>query len=561
MKSLCHFLLALIVMTWTRASLAGNPNNALDPSNVLDIGVLTKFYRATQLQGHLIGMGLSPVPDYLKDPAVAFPYIRNVSLKQEVPFVDTFTINRVLGGYPENWIRTAGRWDPTLGRRSMDYVTRTPSGELEFRPYLLLDRIQPYIAAGYTPGDITLVLSNVPWDVATPDGTPAKEGPWGRVSPPGDIEEWSRIVSHVAKDLKAYFGDTAKNFHFETGVEFDEKTSFSGDNTQFLAYFDATRRGLRSVYPDAELSPGEFTGLGRCPSGIGSCVYDSAQFLRTEREGHAQISMMPRSLHALSSQGTSSPADVAHRATESYSSLPGVLAEIHQFGLLYQPFGSETGGDPGPKETSWEFQTLLHLMRELRPTRVFHWGGLLNVGSHSFINGSGYLRLVLDHFIGHHLQLLPLRVDGPLERNRSDVAVVLSSPGAGALIVSDFSNTPDAKGVTLSFTIPPSLLGTRYRAMVVSPEQSVYNVVKHDLADTGNLKTAFAACTLCLGAPLDMAADTSAARAMVGARWERYRQQMVNSLRWGPIPTSMNISGNNVSVAVSANEFMVIEPF
>jgi hypothetical protein len=39
-----------------------------------ELGPLTPFYRSTQLQGHLMGMGLMDIPDYLSSPDVDLRY-------------------------------------------------------------------------------------------------------------------------------------------------------------------------------------------------------------------------------------------------------------------------------------------------------------------------------------------------------------------------------------------------------------------------------------------------------------------------------------------------------
>src|SRR6266404_5964225 len=88
---------------------------------------------------------------------------------------------------------------------------------------------------------------------------PPEMGPWGRRTPPGDIEEWSKIVRQFATDLAAYLGGDASAIQFETGVEYDEKVSFDATADEFFRYYEATDRALHSVLPEAALSPGEFT--------------------------------------------------------------------------------------------------------------------------------------------------------------------------------------------------------------------------------------------------------------------------------------------------------------
>jgi len=191
-----------------------------------DLGILCPFYRATQLQGHLIGMGLMEVPAYLTASDIDLKYRAKPGASREIAFADNFTINRFLGGYRDDWLQKFHEWDDRLGRRSLDYEIRRSDGSWQFRPDLIRRRLEPYLASGYRPRDITIALENVPWDLATPDRRPPEMGPWGRRSPPGDIEEWSLIVRQFATDLAAYLGGEASAIQFETGVEYDEKVSF-----------------------------------------------------------------------------------------------------------------------------------------------------------------------------------------------------------------------------------------------------------------------------------------------------------------------------------------------
>jgi hypothetical protein len=118
-----------------------------------DLGVLNPFYRATQLQGQLIGMGLLDIPAYLTGPDVDLKYSAKPGMAREIPFVDSFTIVRFLGGYREDWLRNFQQLDEKLGRRSLDYAIRQSDGSLQFRPELIHRRLEPYLAAGYRPRD------------------------------------------------------------------------------------------------------------------------------------------------------------------------------------------------------------------------------------------------------------------------------------------------------------------------------------------------------------------------------------------------------------------------
>src|SRR5947209_8795197 len=159
------------------------PGGSSQAGPVRDLGILEPFYRAPQLQGQLIGMGLLDIPAYLTGPDVDLKYAAKPGMPREIPFVDSFTIVRFLGGYREDWLRNFQQLDERLGRRSLDYAIRQSDGSLHFRPELIRRRLEPYLAAGYRARDITIMLQNVPWDLTTRNGRPAVMTEWGRSSP------------------------------------------------------------------------------------------------------------------------------------------------------------------------------------------------------------------------------------------------------------------------------------------------------------------------------------------------------------------------------------------
>ena len=521
---------------------------------------LTPFYRGTQLQGHLFGMGLTEIPDYLSGADLALPYIKKPGFKKEIPFVDTFVINRVLGGYREDWLRKFGRWDDQLGRRSLDYVSKDPDGALRFRPDLIKARLQPYLDAGYKPSDITLALDNTPWDLATPDGQPPVEGAWGRKTPPGDLKEWQTVVRHFAADLKAYLGDKADEITFETGIEFDEKVSFDADSDQFFRYYEATDRALHSVLPDAGLAPGEFTAAGVCAQAGKTCVYDSLGFVEFARREGLKLAFVPRSLHALAVHPDAWPSMTAQRSLESFERLPGVIPEIHQFGLLYEPLGLDVGADPGPLSASWQFQTLARLMQKDPPRRVFHWGGLIAVGNYKFLNGAGFVRLALDHYLGADVRWLAAQ-DAPDKPFPAEVvALALARGPSVGLILSSYS--PQLKeGVrAVTVALPAGWKGTRVRLVRYRASQNVFLSLKRDMIADGDLRSEFAACALCISVPQKMTSDMGRARRLIVRNWPRYVAEMHASLKWIDGGSDVVVENGHLTAQMEGDEFIVAEP-
>src|SRR3984885_1370435 len=163
------------------------------------LGKLAPFYRATQLQGDILGAGLEPIPAYLEGNDIDLKYIKNPHLNEEVPFADTFNIARFLGGYRTDWIQKFGHLDPALGHASGDYVIKGANGSLIFRPDVVAQRLKPYLDAGYKLSDITLNIENTPWALARNGG---QEGLFGQVEPPANWGQWQQTLEHFAADLK-----------------------------------------------------------------------------------------------------------------------------------------------------------------------------------------------------------------------------------------------------------------------------------------------------------------------------------------------------------------------
>jgi hypothetical protein len=549
------------------------PSSPSQAGSASELGILHPFYRATQLQGQLIGMGLLDIPDYLTGPDIDLKYAAKPGMAREIPFVDSFTIVRFLGGYREDWLRKFRQLDERLGRRSLDYAIRESDGSLRFRPELIRQRLEPYLAAGYRAQDITIMLQNVPWDLATKDGRPPVMTEWGRSSPPGDLDEWSRLIGQFALDLQAYLGPAASDLEFETCGECDQKANFEGSATEFFQFYAATDRALHSVLPEVSLTPGEFTGNGECTPKFPNCVYDTRDFLDFAAREHLRIADVPRSLHSLLDKpATAWPSAAAERAMRSYARLPPAVAEVHQFGLLDEPFGDyvSRGSDAAALQANWEFQVLLRLWERLKPRRVFHWGGFDTVGKMAFLNGSGFLRLILDRYRGWHGYLLD-----PQDEGRSDhpsaarsgagspevMALGVTDGARSAVILSSFSPYPGDLAKRITVTVPPEMLagGTPLKSIRYRQSRNVHALMRHDLAADGNLKPEFGGCPLCVAAPMRMARDAERARAMIARNRERYVEAMKDNLRWRENDPDLSRDGTDLRATLELNELLLIE--
>jgi hypothetical protein len=383
----------------------------------IELGELTPFYRSMQLQGHILGHALIEIPAYLTASDIDIRYKKNPRLKKEVPFVDSFSINRFLGGYKIQWLKQYNNWDPSLGKTSLDYVVRDGAGQLKNRPETIRSHLQPYLEAGYKLNDITINLENVPWALARSGGD---EGLFGQRNPPANLDDWKRTVSHLAGDLKNLYGQYGVP-NFKVGNEFNTKKSFNGTAQDYLDLYTSSFKILREHFPSSAIAPGEFTGNGTCQN-VDICVYDIKDLLPKTLAAGAVPSYVPRSLHAFQNVKNTMPSTVVQRAVTSYRRLGRVTAEIHQFGLVGQPFGThrEVGNDMSARQAAWQFQVLMGLQEALRPARVFHWGGISGYqrSNVALLNGAGFLRLFLDRYLGARMSRLRVTAEFRGYRNR-----------------------------------------------------------------------------------------------------------------------------------------------
>lgn len=528
----------------------------------LAIGTLDRFYRASQLQAHLIGQGLMDIPPYLSGDDVDLHYVRDRQLKKEVPFVDSFSIVRFLGGHRADWLKRAGAWDENLGAQSLDYVVRRGDGPLEYRPAIIERILTPYLDAGYRLSDMTLSLVNTPWAIARDGG---KEGPWGQREPPADWGVWRATIERLGADIKTLYGSAAAP-DFKLGNEYDSRESFDGDEDEYETYFRVAYEALRPKFPRSKIVPGEFTGIGECRKPP-ACVYDTRSVLTSWRAAQIAPSYVPRSLHALQNRPEgASVAATMNRAIASYARLGApVIAEIHQFGLLGQPFGAfgEYGSDQGARQAAWEFEVLMGLKQSLKPRRVFHWETFDSIAGAAtpFMNGAGFVRLVLDRYLRSEITRLPSSTDR--SGQAETLAVAMRSTSHKALIVAAFSLREEPQNIHIRVALPDWMRTAADDLKVIrySEGNTVHSAIKSDIEAEGNLKIGFELCRFCTSQLRFMAEDIVKLRAMVQRNTQKYVEKLKETLRFKPASDDSGItpSAEFLDIDMAANEIVVLE--
>lgn len=600
-------------------------------TNASDIGALNDFYDATQLQGQfaLTDQGLVNVQSnlgYLASPNVDVPYMSRFA--SEIPFAHTFSITRFLGGYTPTDVEefcssTAGTTTfasyckPTAYPWSLDYVIASASSTT-YQTALMLDRVSPYINAGYSPSDMTLVLINVPWtissDIAPQNGsmcvsqsTGGSLGVWGQCNPPASYTQWATVISHLASDLASNFPSTAANFNFEIGDEYDQSSTFNGQPDDFYNLYEYAYGAVRSVFDNAVVTAGDFTQpcFNHAVTNNSGCVYDSKAFLSREISRDTAPPYVARSLNMFWDTSPSPyPSAAVSAATASFAYVTSAASsplplEIHQFGFLHMPWGDVGalgGASVGSLQANWDLQALMGLKKALPSlARVFNWGGVVTTdsSSFSFLEGAGYIRTILDNHQGAELYMLPVTT-GNLPPGNEVMAVALVEGDNFQIIVSNVDVVaPSANLASLqpdpptpvTVTIPTAWLGsTNWNYLRYSPSvvDNVYAQIKADFANAqpqSILDPKFAQCAICFSDPFAMATDLTAAQSILTNNWtssSNYVQTMQNTLKWNSV-TSVNSSnqlnidqngithafsqiGGTLNVTLGANEMLVLNP-
>ncbi len=526
------------------------------------LGKLTPFYRATQLQGHIIGGGLEVIPAYLLGNDIDLKYRKNPQLNEEVPFADTFNIARFLGGYRTDWLKNYGNWSDALGNGSLDYVVKGANGALTFRSDMIARRLKPYLDAGYKLSDITLSIENTPWAIARDGG---KEGVWGQVEPPADWGQWQQTLQNFALDIKKLYGPSAAP-NFKMGVEYDARESFDGSESDYLRYYSIGYAVFHKAFPGSAVVPAEFTGNGTCAN-ADKCVFDEKDFVDRANAAGDPPSYIPRSLNSFQFKPNITATATISRAVASYSRFGRATAEIHQFGLLGQPFasGQADGAEEGPREAAWEFIVLMGLREQLHPQRVFHWKTfyVLPGTSVELLNGTGFLDLALDRYLGMDMTRLPVVANGG---GVEAMAIAFQSRQRKAIIVatSDPASAPARAHLQIDVggVFAPSDLGS-LRAIGYSEDNNVFLQIRSDLAAQNNLKPEFNSCPYCTGDPDRMAVDRQRLAQMLNGKSDAYVAAVKSGLRFhdvaGNSAIKINPQNGRLDLDMRGNELLILE--
>ena len=435
--------------------------------------ILTPFYRFEQLQG--VDMRstsktsfLKPIPFYLTDPSLSFPYKTLTKAGVEVPFVSQFSIVRALGGLTSSYAGEA--------EDSSDLIQKNASTSAWLTHYdWFTNGLAPYLAAGYTPSDITIDLGNIPWDLSTNScaSGESKSGTYGNRTPISDYTEWGDFITGFIQSINSATNGHAQDFTYKIGVEYNSPESYCGSESDYEHYYASTATALEKVIPNPRMMPFEFTG------NADTFTTDAIQGITTQK---LPIVAVARSLNKYLNNGTTQPpSKVATMAQASFNSIYALPNVPHQLPHQIDQFGF----DAGPVRTvaasenldvqdgSWYFQTLFQLIEFSSYAHISHWNlfDILPVsGSTDAVilpTGTSWLYQILDNLLGATMSPVATELT-PADTAINSYAMSFTKNNTLYILASTFSSaTTSSNDVAhvLHITIPSSLLTTEPQTM------------------------------------------------------------------------------------------------
>jgi hypothetical protein len=517
-----------------------------NPTQIADMGILDGFYRHTQMQGHLVqdGLYLFQVPDFWCTGS-DFPYLKKESDK-EVFFVDEFSITRFLGGYNQSWNHNGRQL------KTNDMVWLDKNGNVRYRLNLVKGRLQPYIDNGYT--NFIIGIDNV-WDLSS---DPEQSGPYGPKAPPRDWQEWYDFIKKVCGAMTCVYPEEVhQNLKFKIGNEYNGKKSFTGTHEDYLKMYDYSAAAIRSVFPDAEIMPGEIGGAASGPEN--SVDYPDLfehLFSGTNYAGlpdPSPVSVLARSSHSFPFVRDLSPRERFESSINSFKEVldgkpddfkESLSFEYHQFGVIGSPL-LQSGAYNGSREASWQFQVMFRSKAAGYLDKCWAWNKSEKIAVSSMqethlLNGIGWLYSVLDHLRGDHTYL-------PVTMKAEDVdcdvtSVAFVNDNRVTLMLGSWSGSFDATdSIPVRLEIPQSILPFELnlqQAETISSvdAENVYFEIKSDLEASDNLQPFFIENIQALGTIPTMASNFVSAKVMIYENMEKYGPVQQQSLTLKPVP-------------------------
>ncbi len=293
--------------------------------------------------------------------------------KLVIPFCDTVSAVRILGGWDKKWKYYPGGVDERL-----DLAYRK-GGKLAYRWKLLHARMDDFIENNI---NMLIVLDNVPHCFARKPSS----GTYGQVMGPDDPKEYGRFIRELCREIVRKYGrKTAEKLRFRVGTEPDLPGHWQDSVKKYCQMYDHATAAVREVLPKARVGPGNFllrpqgerrtiamkimkhlaSGRNYATGKTGSPVDFLAISLYYAPSGKAlERAKTPQAKRSILNAHSHESARLAGRRLKPLRALSprfkDVPLEIHEFGVLSSELYRGSGprrGNRGVREGAWVLQT------------------------------------------------------------------------------------------------------------------------------------------------------------------------------------------------------------
>lgn len=430
------------------------------------------------------GQRLQVVPEFMCS-GNDFAYQKRPYAKEAL-FADHLSVVRLLGGCSTNETRT------------MDMVARLDlayreNGAVKYRMELVEARLRPYMDAGYT--NLTLVLDNIPWGMTDAP----EQGNYGNVGIPYDFDVWADFVEALCRAVSQVCGEeVAQNFRFRCGTEFQSTRRFHGSgDADFMNYYNASWRGIRRVFPKAQMGPFNIAGVN--VKNLKKNTNINAFNIPALKDKTAPFDWVSYSHYFVPGERPKTLQQPFVAVWNEFERrYPGIQfsREIHEFGI--QPWTSDdhpvAHAEPGALGIATTLQVLLGLWNE-GLDRCWHWDVLDKNGRQMIPYGNAWIYSVLDRMKGgdaHYLTPVNSSAHGThwmgiSSKKEGETFILLNAYNQSAT-----GNTPE----TATFRIPKDpaapLKLDRLQYTAANRNTVVHDILRGDLRQAKLLNPFFA---------------------------------------------------------------------
>ncbi|MCR2804707.1 GH39 family glycosyl hydrolase [Paenibacillus soyae] len=532
-----------------------------------DLGTLIPFWRYHPALGEHLGAPLRAFKTFASDEDVTFQY-NNRPYEKEAIFGDHINIVRFLGGWSPTGRNYYGTNLGVEGVAQYDLAYRDEEGNIQYRfgegvsddqNYVKI-RLDPYIQHGYTRPRI--VIDNIPY--AFPEVPSVSV--YGQNAPPRDLQEWEDFIEALCRELVRLYGyDLVNTWSFRVATEGNDHKRFTGSMEQFLAYYEATEKGITKVLPGAGF--GAYNGFGEFGEHLSTVAsYAKENGLKFDWIAASTYSGGVNKDPDLEAEKLKNTVQMVRQHAADGEQLP---FEIHEYGWFWSnEFGLPTR-EQGARGAAGNFHFLMNLL-DVGLKQIYHWNTTEDVwiddNNYTFLSSLFWLFSILNYAEGAHTYELHTRIPESTDivnQKYKAVGFFGANSGMDMLMVSSFNmkRTNKVTGdvtVYIPKSIAPNLSDqSNITYTLLSDETDVYHRLKTDFGNAGTLQLKTQKPGV-ISDPATMGGSTPEANDVIVNNYETYEGMMKDSLTLKEYEGTLIDKGDHYELTVNTTSDSVL---